>query len=167
VSHSHKAKNVARNVVERKDWTATEDELIRVNVEQHGSKWRVIATQLSGRSDDAVRNRWKRLCEAQGPGLPRCMDITPVGKGTMGSNGLTRPVAPKAVRQPSRGSIVGINRPGRVGWSRKEDEIISSSVLELGNKWSLIGQRLPERTEHAIRNRYSRLQSILDSRGSY
>ena len=34
------------------------------------------------------------------------------------------------------------------------------SVAELGHKWYLIAQRLPGRTDHAIRNRYHRLQAM-------
>ena len=34
------------------------------------------------------------------------------------------------------------------------------SVQELGNKWAKIAERLPGRTEHAIRNRFARLQSL-------
>ncbi|EOD07024.1 hypothetical protein EMIHUDRAFT_58434, partial [Emiliania huxleyi CCMP1516] len=44
-----------------KEWSPHEDELIRRGVEQLGCRWRVIAAQLPGRSDDAVRNRWSRL----------------------------------------------------------------------------------------------------------
>ena len=38
---------------------------------------------------------------------------------------------------------------------------IVQSVAELGHKWYLIAQRLPGRTDHAIRNRYHRLQSTM------
>ena len=48
----------------RKEWSAEEDALIRNGVEQLGCRWRVIAAQLPGRSDDAVRNRWSRLQES-------------------------------------------------------------------------------------------------------
>jgi len=53
----------------------------------------------------------------------------------------------------------------RISWSRAEDETIVRSVNELGNKWATIAERLPARTEHAIRNRYARLLSLA-SRGN-
>ena len=55
-------------------------------------------------------------------------------------------------------------KPDRVTWSRYEDELILRSVQALGHKWNRIAERLPGRTEHAIRNRYARLQSLA-SRG--
>ena len=50
-----------RNALERREWTAEEDEIIKDGVRQYGYRWRRIASQLQGRSDDAVRNRWSRL----------------------------------------------------------------------------------------------------------
>jgi len=45
----------------------------------------------------------------------------------------------------------------RLGWSKEEDNLILSSVAELGPKWMEIAARLPTRTDHAARNRYHRL----------
>lgn len=49
----------------------------------------------------------------------------------------------------------------RNSWTRAEDEVILAGVSELGHKWYAIARRLPGRTDHAIRNRWSRLQSII------
>ena len=62
-------------------------------------------------------------------------------------------------------------RAERVQWSKFEDATIVQSVEELGHKWYLIAQRLPGRTDHAIRNRYHRLQAMSEDqqilRGQY
>ena len=79
-------KRVASNP--RKEWSSTEDELIRNGVAQLGYKWRVIAAQLPGRSDDAVRNRWSRLQEAMhGPAPKQNGAAGPTGPGTSGGGG--------------------------------------------------------------------------------
>ncbi|KAL1530276.1 hypothetical protein AB1Y20_001188 [Prymnesium parvum] len=49
----------------------------------------------------------------------------------------------------------------RTSWTRSEDDVIMQGVAELGHKWYEIARRLPGRTDHAIRNRWSRLQSIM------
>merc|ERR1719453_2702009 len=54
-------------------------------------------------------------------------------------------------------------KPERVSWTKAEDDTILASVTELGHKWNRIAERLPGRTDHAIRNRFHRLQSILEN----
>ena len=49
-------------------------------------------------------------------------------------------------------------RPERVSWSKQEDATIIQSVVVVGHKWSKIAEQLPGRTDHAIRNRFYRLQ---------
>lgn len=46
----------------------------------------------------------------------------------------------------------------RFSWTAEEDAVIFSGVLECGRRWNRIAERLPRRTEHAIRNRWHRLQ---------
>ena len=69
--------HATRNVAERREWTAHEDELIRKGVAIHGIRWRRVAAMLPGRSDDAVRNRgagcarrrsaWQRVVSRRPP----------------------------------------------------------------------------------------------------
>jgi len=132
-----------RNALIRKEWTPEEDAIIRYGVE-HKHGWRHIASQLPGRSDDAVRNRWKRLKEpSDGP------PTTPPGL----PGGTAEAKEPKPAKPKQE----------RVTWSPAEDAIICSSVQQYGHKWGSIAQRLPGRTEHAIRNRYQRLLTISDA----
>ena len=46
-------------------WTVEEDLLILKLVEQHGKRWSRIAQELTGRTDNGVRNRWNRMEKAQ------------------------------------------------------------------------------------------------------
>ncbi|EOD36133.1 hypothetical protein EMIHUDRAFT_70896, partial [Emiliania huxleyi CCMP1516] len=58
------------------------------------------------------------------------------------------PVKPHPPADSESGDI------SRLGWSKEEDNLILSSVAELGPKWMEIAARLPNRTDHAARNRY-------------
>ena len=289
----NKQRRMQVSALPRKEWSAEEDLLIRSGVEQLGCRWRVIAAQLPGRSDDAVRNRWSRLQEAQrGPGvgeakasssrrvskeggvdpdhfrkeggsfsprlsaadgtfspstsvdskliegdrklggspssassgegssamrveggahearrthseggaaMPDLADLAsssssaasglaaddsrapsagrPGGgraggcscaesggaSASRGTGGGVKPRGPKSGR-PSREGNEGEGGAGkkeRTSWTRAEDDIIVRGVAELGHKWYEIARRLPGRTDHAIRNRWSRLQSIM------
>jgi len=143
-----------RNLAERKEWKPEEDQQIIALVKVHGQKWRVIAAHLPGRSDDAVRNRWNRVKEADAD-----------APSHTSANGSAKP-APSALTSQTKVEALPRNeeRVERVSWSRREDETILRLVNELGNRWNLIAVHLPGRTEHAIRNRYSRLSSLA-SRG--
>jgi len=136
----------SRNGAERKEWTAAEDEIIHSSVVIHGCKWRKIAALLPGRSDDAVRNRWNRLKEQQ-----------PVASPPLATGEAPAPV-------PKRSTSEGGNKPERVSWTKAEDATILSSVAELGHKWNKLAERLPGRTDHAIRNRFHRLQTMMEDK---
>ena len=86
-------------------------------VAELGQKWRAIAGRLPGRSDDAVRSRWKRLAKA-GPN-----PNDPGGTSLSAEQG-------ELNRQP----------PRRMAWSLKEDQTIVEMVERLGFKWGQIEQ---------------------------
>ena len=151
----------------RKEWSLAEDELIRNGVQQLGCRWRVIAAQLPGRSDDAVRNRWSRLQESmRGPGVPK-RPSSGSANGGASSSGDSGAVNGEGSSAAKNAAPVKLERKGsaekkeRTSWTRAEDDVIVQGVAELGHKWFEIARRLPGRTDHAIRNRWSRLQSIL------
>lgn len=134
---------------ERKEWTPAEDALIRDGMLKYGARWRRIAERLPGRSDDAVRNRWNRLKD--------------ISDGQPSPSSAQSPSGPPFVarRNTSTSSSEGAGKPERISWTPAEDRTILKSVMELGNKWNKLAERLPGRTDHAIRNRFHRLQMML------
>ena len=130
----------------RKEWDAAEDAAIHDAVQCLGFKWRQIAALLPGRSDDAVRNRWARL-------------NPDAGKAEHASR---KPAEPKPRKEGGGKGEPKDPAEQRQAWSQLEDLIIVNSVRDVGTRWSAIAQRIPRRTEHAIRNRWHRLQTNLN-----
>ena len=190
-----------------------------------GCKWRRIAAQLQGRSDDAVRNRWNRLKEARdGPVLEGAEggEAAPPPAPRRRSSGGGRKSANASAEERAGGGGEGGGgkekdkgaKPERMSWTKAEDATIVNGVQELGHKWCArrrrpsllaprlphlllasapslaqasrtpqastpllppplarrppaacgryqIAKRLPGRTNHAIRNRYHRLQAMM------
>uniref|UniRef100_A0A7S3U6M6 Uncharacterized protein n=1 Tax=Strombidinopsis acuminata TaxID=141414 RepID=A0A7S3U6M6_9SPIT len=136
----------------RKEWLPWEDAEIRRGVEELGTKWRAISSRLPGRSDDAVRNRWARL---QSTDTLRCCV----------SNGdCLLQAASKVVSTPRQKKN---SAEPRHSWTAGEDMEIIRSVAANGRRWNRIAEKLPRRTEHAIRNRWHRLRmAALDEESS-
>jgi len=142
-----------RDVV-RKDWTPAEDAIIREAVQEHGYRWRIIAQRLPGRTDDAVRNRWTRMQEAK-----PLVSFAVTNALDSNTEGAAAPNLWQAGSEPT-GTV---QRAGcaaaRPVWTQDEDKYIMEAYAELGSKWSVMAERMPNRTEHAIRNRYYRLRA--------
>jgi len=174
--------NTKSVTVNRKAWSMEEDATIRACVQRMGMRWRLIAPHLPGRSDDSVRNRWKRLreedeeAEAAAAGRPRVERPPPPpptstrrtsgGQGAAGGGGGASrggAVAASTIRSRAGDDGSGDEEGGdgtrqRMSWSAEEDEVIVTAVRELGPRWCAVAARLPSRTDQAIRNRWNRLQ---------
>lgn len=145
-----------RGLGQRKEWTEEEDGIIIESITSLGYRWRQIASLLPGRSDDAVRNRWNRLREQLHELRVRPSDrSSPTSKAGHAFSAPTDSAAGTAESRKSHSE-----KAPRHGWTADEDLIIEKSVGEFGHKWLQIAGRLNNRTHHAIRNRWFRLQSM-------
>lgn len=156
-----------RTFAERNAWSFEEDARIVASVREHGCKWRLIASFFEGRSDDAVRNRWNRVKDLpiHNPDQPSASSEPCAEPSTSSSPAAIPPLAAPSELGDESGGRQETEKaegrpPDRVSWSRREDEMILLSVATHGHRWHKIAKSLPGRTEHAIRNRYARLQSL-------
>lgn len=105
-----------------------------------------------------MRNRWNRL---KADKTEACGTVGQA-EGGAAAGGTTG--APPVAAKRNSSSSEGASKPERVSWTRAEDETILQSVQELGHNWNKLAERLPGRTDHAIRNRFHRLQTMLDDK---
>ena len=143
-------------------------------------RWRLIAPLLPGRSDDSVRNRWKRLKEEADERLGRQAaanggnddDEYPGDYVSSSGRAVKRTQSDETAgyssnkrhaAKPKRTQSLDDDEDGgeggqRVSWSSYEDQVIVRAVQELGPRWCAVAARLPSRTDQAVRNRWNRLQ---------
>jgi len=149
---------------ERRVWLPEEDHLIATSVEEIGCRWRTIAARMPGRTDDAVRNRWNRLQEMLHNRVAHTMgndDGRRVYKCSKCGQQKRDHVCPYATAFffGEHHSEKDAGKPMRLTWTPHEDHLIRNNVAHVGHKWGYISSLLVGRTEHAVRNRWHRLQS--------
>lgn len=168
-------------------WTREEDAAIEVGVRRFGCKWSRIAEVLpAGRTDDSVRNRWKRLqlkhqrkFIVQNRLVRRAAGSHSPILPPLHADGLNGLFADSADDPDDRRLVVasgaaddGDDATGVAGkhgdmWTAEEDRIIDHAACVQGLRWKAIAAILPGRTDSGCRNRWVRNhQRILASRGT-
>lgn len=146
----------------KKGWTSAEDATI-LAMRARGSRWAEIARQLTDRTDDSVRTRYKRLAKKEASG------VVGAAQNEMFSAEEDEVIAYLSAAGASWPEIAA-ELPGRtrncvrVRWQRalrtapieqapryspEEDEVILEGVVA-GDTWDAIAARLPGRTRAGI-----------------
>lgn len=136
-------------------WTNTEDLTILAAVRRIGTQWQRIASNLPGRTADAVRNRWHRLQKTH------ALNDSDEGRSALDSllvaSGIDPEWCPPELAESANEPRVRGADHGRHMWTAQEDRIIEDGVRRFGCKWRQIAALLPNRTDSSVRNRWMRL----------
>ena len=150
-------------------WTKAEDAVLKELVEKHGNRhWKRIAEAFAAksgteRSDVQCLHRWNKCLK---PGLikgPWRVEEDEIISGMIGRYGLNN----------IRWSVIAKMLPGRLGkqvrerwinhldptiikseWTPEEDENLAKLHGLHGNRWKLIAQMIPGRSENGVKNRW-------------
>lgn len=80
----------ARPHIEMRPWHPEEDQILLSAINEHGSKWRSIATRLPGRSQAMCRNRYQRITAPSKPGVKSRNRCTTCGEFKRGHTCLAK-----------------------------------------------------------------------------
>ncbi|OQS01148.1 myb-like DNA-binding protein [Achlya hypogyna] len=145
-------------------WSKAEDESLRLAVERSGERnWKAIADQVAGRNHTQCLQRWTKVLK---PGLikghwtpdedAKLKSLVAEGRKNWGQ--VAAQIAGRTSKQCRERWCNHLDPNINKGnYSKEEDDLIIDMQARLGNRWSVIAQRLAGRTEDAVKIRWKSL----------
>ncbi|OQR97172.1 myb-like DNA-binding protein [Thraustotheca clavata] len=145
-------------------WSKAEDESLRLAVERSGERnWKAIADQVAGRNHTQCLQRWTKVLK---PGLIKghwtpdedAKLKTLVAEGRKNWGQVAAQIAGRTSKQCRERWCNHLDPNINKGnYTKEEDDLIIDMQAKLGNRWSVIAQRLVGRTEDAVKIRWKSL----------
>lgn len=146
-------------------WSVDEDERLRKAVSSIGEvNWKGIADVVGTRTNVQCLQRWKKvLCPGLVKGQWRNGEdeklVKLVAQGYKNWGHLASRMPGRTSKQCRERWCHHLDPSIKKGsWTEEEDRVVIETQREVGNKWSLIAQKLPGRTENAIKIRFKAMQ---------
>ncbi|KDO32392.1 hypothetical protein SPRG_02869 [Saprolegnia parasitica CBS 223.65] len=145
-------------------WSKAEDESLRLAVERSGERnWKAIADQVAGRNHTQCLQRWTKVLK---PGLikghwtpdedAKLKSLVAEGRKNWGQ--VAAQIAGRTSKQCRERWCNHLDPNINKGnYTKEEDDLIIDMQAKLGNRWSVIAQRLVGRTEDAVKIRWKSL----------
>jgi hypothetical protein len=151
-------------------WTPAEDAALTQAVNKYdGKNWKLIAEEVPGRTHFQCLQHWRKVLR---PGLVKghwsakediqltqLVGAAPTKNWASIARGIPGRTAKQCRERWSLNLDPSINRGP---WSSEEDTMLLSLQASMGNKWANISQRMPGRTENAVKTRFKSLTRTQD-----
>jgi len=146
--------NHLKEGINKRPWTNEEDKIIYDKYVECGPKWSSIAKCVSGRPDNAVKNRW-HLLQRKGSCTTTSPDANEpkvIGLGEKTVRFSDDYMLNKSSSADSNEAMVA-NNFDRKSWKRDEIQLLLSSVKDKQN-WLQIGHLFPNRSILCVKQKF-------------
>ncbi|KAF1327206.1 Myb domain protein 3r-5, partial [Globisporangium splendens] len=157
--------------IEPRGWNPDQDEMLRQGVYQHGSKnWNQISSRVEGKSSTECCQRWRELQNFETVQRQRWVPAEDAKilelvtrYGTRRWTIVASYIRGRTAKQCRERWYYQLDPEiNKAPWTSEEEVILVAMHAEFGNSWTKIAEKLPGRTDNAVKNHFSCMKRKLE-----